>query len=158
MGNGRSLNRIGCSVRRRSWSASIPIMDVLRKSIGSFPKKLRDHALGNLRQVKYLLAILAVIDGHSLAQIALVLRVHEQTVAAWVNACCCYGVQGVPRQKPTGRPPKLTSPQQAALAALMDEGPGQAGCSGACWRSPRIQELIYDRFGGFYNVFYIAQL
>src|SRR5215510_14904841 len=47
MGNGRLLNRIGCSVRRRSWSASIPIMDVLRKSIGSFPKKLRDHALGS---------------------------------------------------------------------------------------------------------------
>ena len=41
--------------------------------------------LGNLRQVKYCLAILAVMDGQSLAHVALVLRVHAKTVAAWVG-------------------------------------------------------------------------
>jgi transposase len=46
----------------------------------------------------------------------------------------------------------------AALATLIDEGPSKAGFSGACWRSPMIQQLIYDRFGVFDNVFYIAQL
>src|SRR5438132_7125341 len=114
--------------------------------------------LGQLRRVKYLLAILAVMDGQSCAQVALVLRVHEKTVATWVGVFCCYGVQGAPHQKPTGRPPKLTPTQQAALATLLDEGPVKAGFSGACWRSPMIQQLIYDRFGVFYNVFYIAQL
>ena len=129
----------------------------------SYRKEVECHLktaqhLGNLRQVKYLLAILAVIDGHRLAQIALVLRVHEKTVAAWVNAFCCYGVQGAPRQKPTGRPPKLTPTQKEALATLIDEGPVKTGFRGACWRSPMIQQVIYDRFGVFYNVFYIAQL
>jgi transposase len=114
--------------------------------------------LGNLRQVKYLLAILAVMDGQSFAQVALVLRVHEKTVTAWVCAFCCYGLQGAPRKKPTGRPPKLTPTQKAALATLIDEGPVKAGFSGACWRSPMIQQMIYDRFGVLYNVFYIAQL
>jgi hypothetical protein len=38
--------------------------------------------LGNLRQVKYYLAILGVMDGQSYAQVALVLRVREKTVAA----------------------------------------------------------------------------
>jgi hypothetical protein len=37
--------------------------------------------LGHLRQVKYLLAILAVVDGQSCAQIAVVLRVHAKTEA-----------------------------------------------------------------------------
>jgi len=120
-------------------------------------RKTAQH-LGHLRQVKYLLAILAVMDGQSCAQVALVLRVHEKTVATWVGVFCCYGVQGAPRPKPTGRPPKLTPTQQEALATLIDEGPGKAGFSGACWRSPMIQQLIYDRFGVFYNVFYIAQL
>src|SRR5215208_6968325 len=114
--------------------------------------------LGHVRQVKYLLAILAVGEGQSFAQVALVLHVHEKTVATWVRICCCYGLQGAPRQKPTGRPPKLTPTQKAALATLIDEGPSKAGFSGACWRSPMIQQLMYDRFGVFYNVFYIAQL
>src|SRR5262245_50911023 len=129
----------------------------------SYRKEVECHLktaqhLGNLRQVKYLLAILAVIDGHSVAQIALVSRVHEKTVAAWVNAFCCYGVQGAPRQKPTGRPPTLTPTQKEALATLMDAGPVKTGCSGARWRSPMIQQVIYDRFGVFSNVFSMAQL
>jgi len=41
---------------------------------------------------------------------------------------------------------------------LIEEGPVKAGFSGACWRSPMIQQLIYERFGVYYNVFYIAQL
>jgi transposase len=41
---------------------------------------------------------------------------------------------------------------------LLDEGPVKAGFSGACWRSPMIQQLIFERFGVAYNVFYIAQL
>jgi transposase len=114
--------------------------------------------LGNLRQVKYLLAILAVMDGQSFAQVALTLRVHEQTVTAWVRGFCCYGLQAVPRKKSPGRPPKLTPTQKAALATLIDEGPAKAGFSGACWRSPMIQQLIFERFGVYYNVFYIAQL
>jgi transposase len=114
--------------------------------------------LGHVRQVKYLLAILAVMDGQSFAQIALLLRVHEKTVVAWVRTFCCYGSKGAPRKKPTGRPPKLTPAQKATLATLIDEGPVKAGFRGACWRSPMIQQLIYDRFGVFYNVFYIAQL
>ena len=114
--------------------------------------------LGRLRQVKYLLAILAVLDGQSLAQVALVLRVHEKTVATWFHAFCCYGLQDPPRTKSPGRPPKLTPTQQATLATLIEEGPVKAGFSGACWRSPMIQQLIYERFGVYYNVFYIAQL
>jgi transposase len=114
--------------------------------------------LGHVRQVKYLLAILAVTDGQSFAQVALILRVHEKTVATWVQVFCCYGIQGAPRTKSTGRPPKLTSTQKEALATLIEEGPVKAGFRGACWRSPMVQQLIYERFGAYYNVFYIAQL
>jgi transposase len=127
-----------------------------RKAVERRLKKAQQQ--GHLRQVKYLLAILAVGNGQSFAEVAVVLRVHEKTVAAWVRAFCSYGIKGAPRHTPTGRPPKLTSTQKAALAALIDEGPIKAGLSGACWRSPMIQQLIYERFGVFYNVFYIAQL
>jgi transposase len=129
----------------------------------SYRKEVERHLktaqhLGHVRQVKYLLAILAVVDGQSFAQVAFVLRVHEKTVATWVHIFCCYGLQGKPPRKPTGRPPKLTPTQKATLVTWIEEGPVKAGCSGACWRSPMIQQLIYDRFGILYNVFYIAQL
>jgi transposase len=114
--------------------------------------------LGHLRQVKYLLALLAVGEGQSFAEVAMGLRVPEKTVATWVQRVCCDGLKGAPRKKPTGRPPKLTPTQKATLVTLIDEGPSTAGFSSACWRSPMIQPLIYDRFGVFSNVFYIAQL
>src|SRR6266566_33289 len=91
--------------------------------------------LGQWRQAHSLLAILAVMDGQSFAEVAVVLRVHEKSVAAWVRMFCCYGIQGAPRQKPTGRPPTLTPTHKEALAQLIDEGPGRAGFSAACWRS-----------------------
>jgi len=129
----------------------------------SYRKEVERHLktaqhLGHVRQVKYLLAILAVIDGQSVAQVALVLRVHEKTVATWVQVFCCYGLQGAPRHKPTGRPPTLTPTQKAARATLIEEGPVKAGFSGACWRSPMVQQMMVERFGVSYNVFYIAQL
>jgi transposase len=76
----------------------------------------------------------------------------------WLQEFGCYGLQGAPHRKPTGRPPKLTPTQKATLMTLIDEGPVKAGFRGACWRSPMIQQLIYERFGVYYNVFYIAQL
>jgi transposase len=103
--------------------------------------------LGDLRRIKYLLAILAVIDGQSFEQVALVLRVHTKTVAEWVRLFVCYGPQGAPRKKSPGRPGKLTKTRKEELANLIDEGPVKAGFDGACWRSPMIQQLIFERFG-----------
>lgn len=87
--------------------------------------------LGDLRQTKYLLAILAVMDGQSFEQVALVLRIQVKTVAEWVRLFICYGPKGAPRKKTTGRPGKLTQTQKEALARLIDEGPVKAGFSGA---------------------------
>jgi transposase len=137
-------------------------MCCMRFTISASYRKEVEHLLktaqrlGHLRQVKYLLAILAVMDGQSCAQVALVLRVPEKTGATGVHRFCCYGSQGAPRTKPTGRPPKLTPTPKAALATLLEEGPGQAGFRGACWRSPMIQQLMYGRFGVYDNVFDMA--
>ena len=78
----------------------------------SYRKEVERHLqtaqrLGHVRQVKYLLALLAVVDGQSFAQVAVVLHVHEKTIATWVRRFCCYGLQGAPRRKPTGCPSKL---------------------------------------------------
>jgi hypothetical protein len=56
--------------------------------------------LGQLRQVQHWLAILAVMDGQNFAEVAVMLHVHEKTVAAWVHVFCCYGIKGAPRRSP----------------------------------------------------------
>jgi transposase len=118
--------------------------------------------LGQLHDVTCLLAILAVTDGQSCDQVARTLRVTLKTVHQWVRRLLVAGPAGLQRTKPTGRPAKLTKTQKHELATLLDAGPVQAGLTSACWRSPMIQQLSYERFGVFYNVFssetYIAFL
>jgi hypothetical protein len=76
-----------------------PMSPSYRKAV-EHQRKTVQH-LGNLRQVTYGLAILAIMDGQSCAQVAVVLRVHEKTVVAWVCAFCCSGLQGAPRAPAT---------------------------------------------------------
>jgi len=114
--------------------------------------------LGQVRKVKYLLAVLAVMAGQHFEAVALTLHVTPSTVQEWLRLFLCYGIKGAPRKKSTGRPAKLSQAQKAQLARLIDAGPPAAGFSGACWRSPMVQQLIYEHCGVFYNVFYIAEL
>jgi hypothetical protein len=113
--------------------------------------------LGRLRQAKSFLALLALVEGQSVAPGAVVLRGHEQTGRPWRRACCCYGLQGAPHRQPPGRPPTLTPTPKAARVARREAGPVQAGFSGACGRSPMIQPRLYERVNVYYKVFYIAQ-
>jgi transposase len=114
--------------------------------------------LGDLRLVKWILALFAVAHDQSPDTAARVLDLSAAQLERYVYQFLCYGVRGVSFQKPSGRTPKLTKTQQRELTAVLDAGPHAAGFSGACWRSPMIQQLITERFGVRYNVFYIAQL
>lgn len=122
-------------------------------------KKLKvAQDLGDLREIKRLMVVLAVIDEHSFEQVAAILRLDVRTVEKYVAEFVIYGINGVPRKKPAGRPGNLKPHQKEELRYLIKDGPEKCGFSGACWRSPMIQKLILERFGVCYNVFYIAQL
>ncbi|MBA3439377.1 MAG: IS630 family transposase [Pyrinomonadaceae bacterium] len=122
-------------------------------------RKLKSaQQLGDVRLVKWILALFAVSHDQSTEHAARVLDLSAAQVERYVFQFLCYGVRGVGFKKPSGRRPKLTKDQQRELADLIDAGPQRSGFSGACWRSPMIQQLIKERFGIAYNVFYIAQL
>jgi len=113
---------------------------------------------GDLRVVKFILAVRAYARYQTLEQAARVLALSEAQVYRYVWQFLCYGVQGISFQKPRGRKPKLTATQKHQLGQWLDAGPQACGLAGGCWRSPMIQQLIHERFGVLYNVFYIAQL
>jgi len=108
--------------------------------------------------VKRILALFNVADGFSYSVIGSNLRVTEESIRQWVVAFLLKGVSGLKSKKPSGRPPKLTKTQKKELEKIIIDGPAKAGFPGACWRSPMVQCLIYQRFGVEYNVFYISQL
>jgi len=114
--------------------------------------------LGDLRLAKFILAIFAVVHYQETEQAALVLQLSVAQVEDYVHKFLCYGALGVAFKKPSGRRPKLTTEQQRELSRLIEAGPEACGFGGACWRSPMIQQLIKDRFGVSYTVFYIAEL
>jgi len=113
---------------------------------------------GNLRMAKRIMVVLAVADGNLYSIIADTLNVCEESIRLWIKAFLLKGVEGLKSKKPSGKPPKLTKTQRKELDKLITQGPAKAGFPGACWRSPMIQCLIYERFGVFYSVNYISQL
>ncbi len=114
--------------------------------------------LGDLRLAKFILTIFAVVHYQETEQAAVVLHLSGAQVEAYVHKFLCYGVAGVAFKKTAGRHPKLTAAQRRELCRLIEAGPPACGFSGACWRSPMIQQLITDRFSVRYSVFYIAEL
>ena len=114
--------------------------------------------LGDLRLSKFILTIFAVAHYQETQQAALVLQLSVAQVEAYVRNFLYYGVRGVAFKKSPGRPPKLTTDQRRELSRLIDAGPQECGFSGACWRSPMVQQLIKERFAVSYSVFYIAEL
>ena len=121
---------------------------------------MRDHAqkIGELSMCKRVLAILAVSDGTPYSVIAATLKVSKEAIRLCMNTILFKGVESLKSKKPSGRPPKLTKRQKKELESLIIEGPTKAGFPSACWRSPMIQTLIYEKFGVKYNVFYISEL
>ena len=107
---------------------------------------------------KRIMAVLAVAEKILYSQIATMLKVSDEFIRLCVKTVLVKGVEGLKPKKPNGRPSKLTKVQRRELDRLISEGPTKAGFPGACWRSPMIQLLIYERFGVEYSVHYVVQL
>ena len=115
---------------------------------------------GDVKIMNRLLTIFAIAEGeHDLSKIAQLLRVSYESVRQWVIKYLVEGISGLSDLHTSpGRQPKLTKTQRKQLGALIDEGPEASGFPGACWRTPMIQELIYEKFGVLYNAHYLSEL
>jgi transposase len=121
--------------------------------------KLRKaRAKGDIREANRVMAILALGEGQDKSAVAATLRVSVEAIYGWVEKFLLYGLRGLSSKESPGRPSKLTDAQKRELAKLIEEGPKKAGFIGNGWRSPMVQELIHERFGVVYSVFYIAEL
>ena len=68
-----------------------------------------------------------VIEGKSVAEVAGILNLSEQSIRNYVGVFILKGLDSLVYKRPPGRPPKLTKTQRKELAELIDAGPEQAG-------------------------------
>lgn len=113
---------------------------------------------GQIRLVRRIHAVLSVIEGKPVAEVAAQLGLGTQTVRDYVKALLRNGTASLVYRKPPGRPAKLTKHQRKELTELIKAGPEAAGYQSGCWSALLIQHLILMRFGVEYHPHYVCEL
>ena len=116
------------------------------------------YAMGQLRLVKRIHALLYIIDGKDVAEVATILGLSLQTVYNYVKAFILRQFDSLVYRFSPGRPAKLNAAKRKELGETIDAGPEAAGYDCGCWSTVLIQDWIFNRFGVEYEPRYIAEL
>jgi transposase len=124
-------------------SAAIPItrLDRTAAELRHFVSKCGDGA-----QVRRLLAIALVLDGHSRAAAAEQNGMDRQTLSDWVHRYNATGIDGLKSYHGPGATPLLTEAEKAELKALVVKGPDPEKDKVIRWRCLDLQVEIARRF------------
>lgn len=113
---------------------------------------------GDLAEVKRALALLSLMAGQWIEDIAQTLQISIETIRQAVHRFLLGGAAEIRSKSRPGRPSKLTKKQRRKLDHWIDLGPEKMGFTGSCWRTPMIQHLILQKFGVFYSARYLSEL
>jgi transposase len=116
------------------------------------------ETMGDLPEVKRVLALLSLAAGQFVEDVAEILKMSIETVRLSVHKFLKGGSKGLQSKSRPGRPPKLTKTQRKQLSKWMVMGPEIMGFPGACWRTPMIRHLIFQKFGVYYSARYLSEL
>jgi transposase len=97
-------------------------------------------------QVRRLLALALVLDGHSRTEAAALNGMDRQTLRDWVHRYNDLGVEGLRSLRSPGRTPALTQAQMAELRALVIKGPDPTTDKVVRWRCVDLQAEVVRRF------------
>ena len=103
--------------------------------------KCRDGA-----QVRRLLAMAMVLDGHPRSEAASSNGMDRQTLRDWVHRYNENGAEGLKSRSSPGRLPFLTEHQMAELYELVVKGPDLATDKVARWRCVDLLKVVKQRF------------
>jgi transposase len=111
--------------------SALPIIrtDHTSGALRAFAGKCRDGA-----QVRRLLALAMVLDGHPRSEAASSNGMDRQTLRDWVHRYNEAGVEGLKTRPIPGRTPFLTEQQMAELCDLVVKGPDPATDLVVRWR------------------------
>lgn len=120
---------------------SITRMDHTGAELRGLAGKSRDGAI-----VRRLLAIAAVLDGHSRADAAAASGMQRQTLRDWVHRYNAEGPSGLVSRVSSGRPPKLNGDRKERLRAMVLEGPDADRHEVVRWRCTDLRDEIASQW------------
>ena len=97
-------------------------------------------------QVRRLLALALVLEGHSRTEAAELNGMDRQTLRDWVHRYNAEGVEGLKSRLSPGRSPVLSEGQMAELRALVIAGPDPEVHQVVRWRCVDLQAEVARRF------------
>lgn len=97
-------------------------------------------------QVRRLLAIALILDGHSRTAAAEQCGMDRQTLNDWVHRYNADGADGLKTRRAPGQPPALTAAQMTILEALVIAGPDPEKHQVVRWRCVDIQAEVIRLF------------
>jgi transposase len=103
-------------------------------------------------------AMLGVLDGASLLEMAQKLDVTQSAVTKWLAAYVERGFDGLSPAKAPGPQPRLSPEQLQDVAQIVEDGPEAAGFTSGVWTARMIGQAIQERFGVAYSWKYVPEL
>jgi transposase len=98
-------------------------------------------------QARRLLALAMVLEGFCRTDAATACGMDRQTLRDWVHRYNALGIDGLVDRKAPGPTPRLTAPQRAELAQIVEQGPDVAEDGIVRWRRVDLRDVIAARFG-----------
>ena len=97
-------------------------------------------------QVRRLLALALVLDGHSRTEAAALSGMDRQTLRDWVHRYNDFGLEGLRSRSSPGRAPALSEHQMAELREVVINGPDPEIHKVVRWRCVDLQAEVARRF------------
>ena len=117
-----------------------------RRGYGADDLRGLAHRLEDANQSRRLLALAAVLDGHTRAEAAKIGGMDRQTLRDWVHRFNGSGPEGLIDRKAPGQAPKLSRDQKARLAELVDQGPISSVHGVVRWRLKDLVGWVWEVF------------
>ena len=111
------------------------------EDLRAFASKSRDGA-----QVRRLLALALILDGHSRTEAAERTGMERQTLRDWVHRYNADGITGLRSSHGPGKPPSLSPEQMAELKATVLKGPDPEKHGVVRWRCVDLRAEVARRF------------
>src|SRR3954468_10578794 len=119
---------------------------ITRKELGAGELRREAGRCRDARAARRMLALALVLEGSSRETAARAAGMDRQTLRDWVHRYNAEGLAGLGDRRRPGPRPRLTSGQEAELAAVVERGPDPDRDGVVRWRRVDLKALIEARY------------